>query len=65
MREIPQYGKGGWASSWGVCLDLLIFLATLPGDFNKARQPGEAGRAGGTIRALVLSTQEDLVPGQG
>lgn len=56
MREIPQYDKGGWASSWGVCLDLSIFLATLPGDFNKARQPGEAGCAGGTIRALVLST---------
>lgn len=56
MREIPQYGKGGWASSWGVCFNLSIFLATLPGDFNKARQPGEAGCASGPIRALVLST---------
>ena len=35
MREIPQYGKGGWASSWRVCLDVSIFLATLPGGFNK------------------------------
>lgn len=44
-------------SPWRVCVNVSIFLATLPGDFNKAHQPGEAGHG---HRALSMPGSKHL-----
>ena len=50
-------GVGVGGSPWRVCVNVSIFLATLPGDFNKAHQPGEAGHV---QRALSMPGSKHL-----